>query len=158
MIRADELSNNRPHRFSVAPGPAGPPAGRGGRSRRVSPDCAAASFLIARRIQHVIAAPLLELAGAARTISTSQDYTVRVTPANNDEVGGVIQAFNAMLDRIGERNSELSRANRSKDEFLATLIDRRVPDVLLSDVAKPFEPEVLAQTVAALYRASTRLA
>ena len=81
----------------------------------------AAAFLIARRLQRVIAAPLLELAGAARTISTSQDYTVRVTPANNDEVGVVIQAFNAMLDRISERNGELSRANRLKDEFLATL-------------------------------------
>jgi signal transduction histidine kinase/ActR/RegA family two-component response regulator len=81
----------------------------------------AASVLIARRIQHVIAAPLLELAGTARTISTSQDYSVRVTPAANDEVGVVIQAFNAMLDRISERNSELSRANRLKDEFLATL-------------------------------------
>ncbi len=81
----------------------------------------AASFLIARRIQHVIAAPLLELAGAARTISTGQDDSVRVTPTSNDEVGVVIQAFNAMLDRISERNAELSRANRLKDEFLATL-------------------------------------
>jgi len=81
----------------------------------------AASFLIARRIQHVIAAPLLELAGAARTISTGQDDSVRVTPTSNDEVGVVIQAFNAMLDRISERNAELSRANHLKDEFLATL-------------------------------------
>ena len=81
----------------------------------------AASFLIAHRIQHVIAAPLLELAGTARTISTEQDYSIRVTPASNDEVGVVIQAFNAMLDRISERNNELSRANSLKDEFLATL-------------------------------------
>ena len=81
----------------------------------------AASFLIAQRIQHVIAAPLLELAGAARTISTGEDDSVRVTPTSNDELGVVIQAFNAMLDRISERNGELSRANRLKDEFLATL-------------------------------------
>jgi len=81
----------------------------------------AASFAIARRIQHVIAAPLLELAGTARTISAEQDYSIRVTPASNDEVGVVIEAFNAMLDRIAERDSELSRANRLKDEFLATL-------------------------------------
>src|SRR2546423_3212027 len=80
-----------------------------------------ASFLIARRIQLAIAAPLLQLAGTARTISTEQDYSIRVTPASNDEVGVVIEAFNAMLDRIAERNSELSRANRLKDEFLATL-------------------------------------
>ena len=81
----------------------------------------AASFVIASGIQRVIAAPLLELAGAARTISTGQDYDVRVKASANDEVGVVIQAFNAMLDRISERNSELSRANRLKDEFLATL-------------------------------------
>ena len=81
----------------------------------------AASFLIAHRIQRVIAAPLLALAGTARTISTGQDYSVRVTPESNDEVGVVIEAFNAMLDRISERNSELSRASRLKDEFLATL-------------------------------------
>jgi signal transduction histidine kinase/ActR/RegA family two-component response regulator len=80
-----------------------------------------ASVLIARRIQHVIVAPLLELARAARTISTGQDDSVRVTPGTNDEVGVVIEAFNTMLDRISERNNELSRANRLKDEFLATL-------------------------------------
>ncbi len=70
-------------------------------------------------------------------------------PASNDEVGVVVHAFNDMLDRIAERNAELSRANaeleneveerrrveaertaalererdanRLKDEFLATL-------------------------------------
>ena len=32
-------------------------------------------------------------------------------PASNDEVGVVVYAFNNMLDRIAERNAELSRAN-----------------------------------------------
>ena len=62
----------------------------------------AAAFLIARRIEHFIAAPLLELAETARTISTGQDDSVRATPVSNDEVGVVIRAFNAMLDRISE--------------------------------------------------------
>ena len=81
----------------------------------------AAAFVIARRIEHVIAAPLLELADTARAISTGQDDSRRVTPTSNDEVGVVMQAFNAMLDRVNERNAELSRTNRLKDEFLATL-------------------------------------
>jgi signal transduction histidine kinase len=33
----------------------------------------------------------------------------------------VVKAFNDMLDRVEERNAELSHANRLKDEFLATL-------------------------------------
>ncbi|HEY6361356.1 MAG TPA: ATP-binding protein [Vicinamibacterales bacterium] len=109
----------------------------------------AASILIARRMQRAIASPLLELADTARAVSGSRDYTLRAVPAGNDEVGVVVSAFNDMLDRIGERTAELSRANseleheveerrrveaertaalererdanRLKDEFLATL-------------------------------------
>ncbi len=108
-----------------------------------------AAFLIAQRMQRVIASPLLQLADTARAISASRDYALRAVPASNDEVGVVVYAFNNMLDRIAERNAELSRANteletevkerrrieaertaalirerdanRLKDEFLATL-------------------------------------
>ncbi len=108
-----------------------------------------AAFLVAARMQRSIASPLLHLAETAREISTGRDYSLRATPTSNDEVGVVVQAFNAMLDRIGERTVELSKtnadlqheieerrrvegertaalererdANRLKDEFLATL-------------------------------------
>src|SRR6185295_18720537 len=109
----------------------------------------AAAFLIARRMQHLIAAPLLELANTARTLSTGTDDSLRATPVSNDEIGVVVNAFNTMVDRISERNRALStaneelareieerrrleqerqaalererEANRLKDEFLATL-------------------------------------
>jgi signal transduction histidine kinase/ActR/RegA family two-component response regulator len=108
-----------------------------------------AAFLVAARMQRAIASPLLRLAHTARAISTGRDYSLRATPAANDEVGVVVHAFNDMLDRIGERTVELSKANtelqreieerrrverertaalererdanRLKDEFLATL-------------------------------------
>ena len=108
-----------------------------------------AAFLIASRMQHSIASPLLQLADTARTISTTRDYSLRATPLSGDEVGIVVHAFNDMLDRIDERTNELWRANedlereieerrkvegertaalererdanRLKDEFLATL-------------------------------------
>ncbi len=82
-----------------------------------------ASLLVTRRTQQVIVTPLLDLARTARTISEGQDYSVRAAPTagSKDEIGVVIGAFNAMLDRLSERNAELSRANRLKDEFLATL-------------------------------------
>jgi signal transduction histidine kinase/ActR/RegA family two-component response regulator len=108
-----------------------------------------AALLIARRLQRVIATPLLHLADTARAISSGRDYTLRATAHSQDEIGVVVYAFNNMLDRLAERNSELSRANadlaheveerrrvevertqalererdanRLKDEFLATL-------------------------------------
>ena len=108
-----------------------------------------AAFLIAARIQHAIATPLLNLADTARAVSTSRNYALRAAPASSDEIGVVVHAFNSMLDRIGDRTEELSKANadlerevmerrrvevertaalererdanRLKDEFLATL-------------------------------------
>ncbi|NOT44322.1 MAG: response regulator [Acidobacteria bacterium] len=108
-----------------------------------------ASFVIAARMQHLIASPLLDLAGTARTISSSQDYTIRAAQRSEDEVGVVVRAFNDMLAHIASRDRDLSRANedlgrevslrraveaertaalarerdanRLKDEFLATL-------------------------------------
>ena len=107
------------------------------------------AFVIAYRMQRSISTPMLELANTAREISTTRDYALRAVPTTDDEVGVVIRAFNDMLDRIAERNAELSRANaeleieveerrrveeertaalarerdanRLKDEFLATL-------------------------------------
>jgi len=108
-----------------------------------------AALLISARLQHSIASPLLQLADTARAISAGRDYSLRATAASNDEVGVVVYAFNDMLDRLADRNAELSRANtdlaheveerrrvevertaalererdanRLKDEFLATL-------------------------------------
>jgi signal transduction histidine kinase len=73
------------------------------------------------RMQQSIASPLLELAETARAISTTRDYSLRATPASNDEIGMVMRAFNEMLDRIAEALERERTANRLKDEFLATL-------------------------------------
>jgi signal transduction histidine kinase/ActR/RegA family two-component response regulator len=106
-------------------------------------------FVIAYRMQRSISRPMLQLANTAREISSTRDYALRAVPTTGDEVGVVIRAFNEMLDRLSERDAELSRtnaeleveveerrrveeertaalarerdANRLKDEFLATL-------------------------------------
>ena len=107
------------------------------------------AFVIAYGMQRTISRPMLQLANTAREISSTRDYGLRAVPTSRDEVGVVIRAFNEMLDRISERDAELSRANaelgveieerrrveeertaalarerdanRLKDEFLATL-------------------------------------
>ena len=77
--------------------------------------------LVGHRMQRTIADPLLALANTARIVSDTKNYSLRGEVTSNDEVGSVVRAFNDMLDRVQERNTELSRANRLKDEFLATL-------------------------------------
>jgi len=77
--------------------------------------------LVGHRMQRTIADPLLTLAATARVVSDTKNYSLRGEVRSNDEVGTVVQAFNDMLDRVQERNAELSQANRLKDEFLATL-------------------------------------
>jgi len=81
----------------------------------------ALAALIGHRMQRTIADPLLALAKTARVVSETKDYSLRGDIRSNDEVGSVVRAFNDMLDRVQERNAELSQANRLKDEFLATL-------------------------------------
>jgi signal transduction histidine kinase/CheY-like chemotaxis protein len=81
----------------------------------------ALAALIGHRMQRTIADPLLALAKTARAVSETKDYSLREDIRSNDEVGIVVRAFNDMLDRVQERNAELSQANRLKDEFLATL-------------------------------------
>ena len=81
----------------------------------------ALAALIGHRMQRTIADPLLALAKTARVVSETKDYSLRGDITSNDEVGIVVRAFNDMLDRVQERNAELSQANRLKDEFLATL-------------------------------------
>lgn len=79
------------------------------------------AFVIGARMQRAIADPLLALAETARTITSSNRYSVRAPVSSDDEVGVVIGAFNTMLDRVEERTRELVQANQVKDEFLATL-------------------------------------
>jgi signal transduction histidine kinase/CheY-like chemotaxis protein len=87
------------------------------------------SWLLSRRLQRLVAAPIARLAETARAITDGGDYSLRaaVRPTR-DEIGVLVQSFNGMLDEIEasqrERADLLDReqqANRLKDEFLATL-------------------------------------
>ncbi len=100
-------------------------------------------------LQSVVSNPLASLARTAGEVSRLGDYSLRATRTTEDELGVLVDAFNRMLDRIQQREAELSsaneelqkevaergraeqerahllvrerEANRLKDEFLATL-------------------------------------
>lgn len=68
------------------------------------------AFLLARRLKKRITEPVQALAEAASSVQTKDDYSVRVTKRENDELGTLTDAFNGMLDRIQENQVELHRS------------------------------------------------
>ena len=97
---------------------------------------------VAYRLQATITRPILSLTRAARDVMDRRDYSLRAQKTSDDEVGVLVDAFNAMLAEAGRRASELETTNadlhhemmerraaedalkvadRRKDEFLATL-------------------------------------
>jgi signal transduction histidine kinase len=79
-------------------------------------------------LEKFISVPILSLAKTANAVSNERDYAIRAVKETDDELGQLVDAFNDMLIQIEARDSELQhraselvRANRTKDEFLATL-------------------------------------
>jgi len=62
---------------------------------------------LSRRLQGVIADPVLQLAQAAKEIREKGDYSIRARRSGDDEVGTLIESFNAMLGQIQERDHTL---------------------------------------------------
>ena len=84
--------------------------------------------LMSARLHRFISEPVTALSRTAAEVSTRGDYSLRAERKTDDELGLLVDSFNRMLERIQLREAELSRANedlrranRLKDEFLATL-------------------------------------
>ena len=87
-------------------------------------------WLVTSRILGRIARPLLRLAQAARVVSAQKDYSVRVQPAGQDEVGQTILAFNEMLGEIELRDGEL----RGHRDNLEREVSRRTAELEATNV------------------------
>jgi len=99
------------------------------------------AYILALGMQRTISLPILELANTARRVSMEKDYSLRAIGSksnpitNNNEIITLIDAFNAMLDEIQERDQQLLKkneelgkakevaesANRAKSHFLANI-------------------------------------
>ncbi|MFN8586896.1 MAG: response regulator [Candidatus Eisenbacteria bacterium] len=83
------------------------------------------SLAIASRVQRFISEPISRLAGVTRTVIERHDYAVRAQADQHDEVGDLVQGFNAMLDKIQQRNAEL----REHREHLEAEVESRTRDL-----------------------------
>ena len=68
-------------------------------------------FALVSRLQRVISRPILDLAAAARRISATKDYSIRVSRTHRDELGFLVDKFNEMLEKIKNREEELRHAH-----------------------------------------------
>ena len=102
----------------------------------------AVALSLSSRLKRAVTNPILGLTGATQKVVHDRDFSARVAKTTDDEVGALVDAFNAMLVEVGERSAAVEASNRSlqaetderraaetalreadrrKDEFLATL-------------------------------------
>jgi signal transduction histidine kinase len=70
------------------------------------------------RLRALIAAPILELADTARSVSITRDYNIRAVKNSRDEIGELADALNQMMEGIQSRDDELRRALREQHDAL----------------------------------------
>src|SRR4029077_17950510 len=66
-----------------------------------------AAWLMALGLQRLISEPVLHLAATMRAVSERSDYSLRARGRNRDELGQLIDGFNAMLQQIEGRDEAL---------------------------------------------------
>jgi two-component system, sensor histidine kinase len=102
----------------------------------------ALATLLSAALQRAITRPILAVTDVARQVIERRDFSLRATKTTHDEVGWLVDAFNAMLTEVGRRSEALEASNatlqretaerreaeealriadRRKDEFLAML-------------------------------------
>ena len=70
------------------------------------------AFLMTSRMQRIVIHPILDIARIAREVIERGDYSRRARKMSEDEVGALVDSFNAMLAEIERRTGALEEANR----------------------------------------------
>lgn len=70
----------------------------------------AVALLFGSMMQSLISRPILQLADAARNITTNGDYTIRVATDSRDELAVLYGSFNQMVQKIQTSQTELKQA------------------------------------------------
>lgn len=77
------------------------------------------SFIASLRMRRWISEPILELRKAMVSVSETKDYSLRVVRRNADEIGSLIDGFNAMLADVDQATRELKQLNDTLEKRVA---------------------------------------
>jgi two-component system, sensor histidine kinase len=84
-----------------------------------------AVLYISTRLQQIFSDPLINLMQAMRAVSQEKQFTTRVPKTNNDEIGQLVDVYNAMLDEIHSRDTLLEWQR----EMLAIQVEDRTAEL-----------------------------
>jgi signal transduction histidine kinase/DNA-binding response OmpR family regulator len=71
------------------------------------------AYVVSQRLQKLISTPIENLALVARAVSNEHDYALRAVKTSEDEIGNLVDEFNAMLAKIQSQQAELQDAHDS---------------------------------------------
>jgi len=77
------------------------------------------AFIMATRLKRVISDPILDLARATGAVREEKDYSIRAARESDDELGQLIDGFNAMLSEIERRDEELQENREGLERQVA---------------------------------------
>jgi signal transduction histidine kinase len=73
-----------------------------------------AAGLISGRLQRTITQPISAVTAVARRVMEHRDYSLRAPKSTSDEIGLLVDAFNGMLDELGQRAERLEHSVREQ--------------------------------------------
>jgi signal transduction histidine kinase len=79
----------------------------------------AAAMRLATRLHTTISGPVSHLVHVVDTVTTQKNYAVRAAKQGNDELGGLIDGFNAMLSQIQIQDGALQEARDKLEKRVA---------------------------------------
>jgi signal transduction histidine kinase len=83
-----------------------------------------AAALMSHRLHRGITVPIRGVVDVARNVLDKRDYSARAPKGRDDELGVLVDAFNNMLDEVGERTAVLERAKEDLRTLNAELEQR----------------------------------
>jgi signal transduction histidine kinase len=84
------------------------------------------AFGLSSFLQGIISEPIIALTRVATQVSDQGNYLLRAKRFSDDEAGVLIDQFNAMMDRIQQREADLQQAHASlEDKVKARTLDLR---------------------------------
>ncbi len=90
----------------------------------------ALATLVCHWLKRIVSEPITGLAGTARHVSEQHDYSIRAAKHGEDELGLLVDSFNAMLSRVEQRDRALQR---HRDE-LEEAVRERTSELRLTNV------------------------
>lgn len=75
-------------------------------------------YYFSRRLQRHISHPIERLVEGMQQVSDSRDFSLRLEPGDEDEIGQLIKGFNVMLAQINEHDEQLTQYRQNLENIV----------------------------------------